>query len=286
MPAPFAAAALEPSTATKSPFTGLGYPTLTIRATDAGFVAPASVDAGRYLVTLTNVGSRHVEAQFVLPPLGVSADEVVATLAGAGTLPAWFYRAIWNGGPADASPSTFATAQVVVDLTPGTWLIVHSDRDRPIAPATLTVTDRVDALDVGPAPDADLLITMRERGFDCPVVVTAGPRVWAVSNVGKVPHELILLSYPRPVTLSQVVAAMLAGDGQPSSGAGIDPDLLAFVGYVPLLSPSVTTWVAMDLAPGSYVAMSGIVRADSAGELELGSVFAAVRGSGTGWGRR
>src|SRR6266545_1074506 len=113
MPGPFAVAVPDPPTAVGSPFAGRDYPALTITATAAGFWVPPEVVAGRYLVTLKNAGGRHLEAQFVLPPAGVTADDVVAMLAGAAVLPSWFYQATWSGGPADASPTPFATTQAV-----------------------------------------------------------------------------------------------------------------------------------------------------------------------------
>src|SRR5215213_53122 len=61
--------------------TSLGYPELSINATDAGVEMPESVAAGRYLVTLTDATDHGMDAFLLRLPDGVTAAEVDALFA-------------------------------------------------------------------------------------------------------------------------------------------------------------------------------------------------------------
>lgn len=245
-----------------------GLPELRVTVTDTGFDAPAEATAGRTLLTVANAAApapdgSGVAATLMLPPAGTSAAEVMAEVhPAAGTPaseepPAWAYQTAFAGGPIVPAGQTM---QAVVDLTPGDWVLWNSDGgpDSPQVPRVIHVAGPAASPADAAEPAADVAVTMQEYAFTgLEQGVPAGPRVWKVTNSGRQPHFMVLVRADKPVTMDQVMAMVALPDNAtppPSLGVG-EQDFSFAVPGIATLGPGETTWVAMDLAPGTYVAL-------------------------------
>jgi hypothetical protein len=231
----------------------LGLPELQITVTDQGFQAPASVAAGWYLVTLDNQSSASLTADMVLLPSGESMESMLAVIATpeAGPPPAWVYQTTWAGGSAAGAGQT---AQSVVQLTEGNWMIWNGGSPTP-APSALTVTAATGTV-TAPSATADVDVSMQEytfTGLENPV--PAGEHVWKISNTGKQPHFMDLIKLPDGTTQQQLTDAINAEmSGTPVAG-GLDVSQIVDLGGTSTVSPGQSMWASFDLAPGTYGAV-------------------------------
>lgn len=93
-------------------------------------------------------------------------------------------------------------------------------------------------------------------GFEFPETLEPGQQVWEVTNDGQVPHELLLVWSPVPVTPERALELI---EGEDSSATPVDggPSLedIVPVGGMGWLSPGMTAWTEVDLQAGTYVAL-------------------------------
>lgn len=136
----------------------IGLPTIDITITKDGFDGiPASLEAGRYLVTATGAeGVDEASAAFIRPPSGMSADDLIGAL-GIGNppplaspsaspeaegpseespLPTFVYQMTFAGGAVIAPAGS---GQVMLDLGPGEWILWADDPESADAPVIFTV---------------------------------------------------------------------------------------------------------------------------------------------------
>jgi hypothetical protein len=251
----------------------LGYPELKVTVTDSGFEGvPAETAAGRYLLT---VEARTTQGPgtgaFFGPPAGMTAEEFLGAIAGpppgadGGTppagaeggdqgggemqLPLFVYQAKFAGG-AQAMPGQ--TAQAVIDLTPGEWMVWADDPSAPQPPAMVKVTDDFPAEVQDPA--ADLTATLVDFKIIIDGALTAGKHILAVPHHGAQPHFLALMKGPDSMTKDQVMAALMAPpDATPEAGGLSENDLQPTL-YTPLQSIGTVTYHEVELEPGTYMA--------------------------------
>lgn len=109
----------------------LGYPKLRFVSDDTMFWHTTAVAAGRYHVVFENQSRFDTLLEVFQLHQGLVLDEALAVLEEAvtGDLAAldFYDEAIWNGGLYAAARTT---AGVVLDFTPGEWVIHHTDQDR------------------------------------------------------------------------------------------------------------------------------------------------------------
>jgi hypothetical protein len=265
-------------------FSGLGYPELVITVTDTGFEGvPATTAAGRYLLTVTNARSAASEnagaVGFVSPtPAGKSAADFlqfVASLAapsatpvggtptggeaGGGEmeqLPLWVYQLHFAGGVYALS----GTAQAVIDLTPGEYVVWGDDPSVPLTPVALSVTGEFpqDVKD----PATDLTATLIDFAITVEGNLTAGKHLMKVQHQGAQPHFLDIEKGPDTMTKAQVQAALLGMEpatpatdaaGTPGAGGLSEGDLHG-VFYSPTQSLGTVTFQSIDLSDGTFLA--------------------------------
>jgi hypothetical protein len=267
-------------------FTDLtGLPELALTGTADGYEGvPAAIAAGRYLVTLASAEDVEFGAavEFLLLPEGVAFADFAALLegfqdaamapmasppagegeaspvaGGAGpAVPEWYFATYLAGGVA-ADPGF--SAQVVLDLRPGTYVVWPGEPGASQAPVELRVTGEAGATPTAAEPAADATITMYEYGFTVEGELTAGPQVLKITNVGAQPHFTIMVRPEEPVTREQVKAlleAELAGmsTADAAAAAGVsDPEQWALAAYAGTLSRGATEWIPVELEPGPYV---------------------------------
>ena len=264
----------------------MGLPEIRVTQTDTTYEGvPAELPAGRYVVTITNNATQgDAIAEFVQLPEGVTFEDVLA-LVGASSPdatpdageaspavegspaaappdvpPDWFYEVHLAGGAAAEAPGV--TAQAIVDLRPGTYVVWDGNPDNPqgqAPPAQLRVTGDAASPAAAPEPAAD--VTIREvktdegYAFELEGELAPGPQVIEVVNDADQPHFFILIRSPGPITRDQALALLMLN---PSTGAtpppGL-PDPTAFVetAGVGTQSAGTTQWLATNLEPGYYV---------------------------------
>jgi hypothetical protein len=105
------------------------------------------------------------------------------------------------------------------------------------------------------AVESDLKVTMKGYKFDFPDQVDAGPQVWEVTNEDAVPHIIVLLRYPGPVTEKDVQDIFAMDMGTPVADMTIDPSKFEGAGEVPFLSQGEISWQEVNLTPGTYIAL-------------------------------
>lgn len=241
-------AAAQQATPTASPLASLGLPELQITATDQGFDAPAEVKAGWYLVTLDNQTTEDITGDIMVLPSGQTADSILSVATPGAAVPAWAYQTTFAGGPAAAAGGS---GQAVVQLTEGDWVIWNGGSATP-APHPLTVTAATGTV-TAPNPTAGVDVQEQEYAFlGLENPVPAGEQVWKITNTGKQPHFMDVVTLPAGTTQQQLMEAINAEmSGTPVAG-GLDLSHITDVGGTSTLSPGQTMWTAFDLAPGTY----------------------------------
>ena len=251
-PAAIAAQQATPDTSS-STLAALGYPELLVRVNGDAFEMPeTTVLAGRTLVRLENVGEESWHGFMLQVPQDVTDEQVVADLGPeAEAPPPWLFQAIYPGFPGETLPGQ--TNLALVDLSPGRYIILSD---------TVQQFEVVgDAATPGAAPEGDEpiangTVNLFDFNFEFPDTVEPGRQLWAVTNTGEQPHELLLARSPQPITTEQVMELM-AGESEEATPTGGGPSFADFepVGGMGWLSPGLTAWTEVDLAPGTYVAL-------------------------------
>ena len=274
LPGPIAPSAQDGALAASgSPLERLGYPELRITATDDGVELPSEVAAGRYLVVLDNATPYDVEVSLILPPNGLTGDDLMATPAAEDMPPAWFYEATIAGGVA-AGPN--GTDRAVLELTPaGGWVVEVRRSPADDAGATPPADFQEHSLlplavsgDATPGAEAEPVVAavtmLQDFAFAIRTDLPTGPQVWQLTNTGTQPHHFVLFRVPGPIDDEQVIELLaiefgLRGEGAtPTAGMptwATDPGAFEQVAYGSVLSAGRSEWVAVDLTPDTYVAV-------------------------------
>jgi hypothetical protein len=249
----------------------LGLPELRITITDTGFEAPAEVSAGPVLLTVTNASSNQdvtADADFVQLPAGTTIADVTAFFGPPLTTPAtpaadgaegaaldWLYQATWSGGPIVPAGQT---VHAVVDLTPGDWFLVNDSIGATQQPVALRVTTGAATPATMEEPAADVAVQLQEYAFvGLEHGVAAGPHLWQLTNAGEEPHYMLLLGAPAGISMDQVMTLLQMPEEAtpPPSIPYQETDFDFNQPGLALISPGQTAWLALDLAPGTYLAL-------------------------------
>ncbi len=231
-----------------SPLAELGYPELNIAVSDGTPELPAEIESGRYRVTATNETESFGSVTLVVLPEGMTLDEAMADETA-------FYTATIPGS-LSLDPGT--TTEAVIDVLPGELAVVvgfwEGDADPP--PQIITVTGDAAAVESAQMPDAAVEATLIDFGFEMPETVAAGPGIWKVTNNGEQPHEMVVFQVPEGTTLEQIqaIAEADASGATPPADAP-NPDEFVPAGGVATMSSGQTVWTALDLEPGTYMAL-------------------------------
>lgn len=272
----------------------LGYPELRVTSDGATSDLPTELEAGRYHVILENSSEVDIDLEFYQLPEGVTVDDLSATFdelsasEGPGfALPDYFFDMVLNGG---ATSLPGKTGEVVLDLTPGEWVVNLFTYD----PETDESANTLTTLAVtGDMPELDAVanavdIEMAEMYFNVPDSISSGPQVWHVFNSGFQLHHTILSLVPEGTTEDQIMelAASFMGPPQASPEAGATPVQaeatpvetgLSFedvedVFYTLVMSNEVSNWFEVDLEPGTYAMICFIPDPSGAPHVMLGMV--------------
>ena len=259
-------------------FASLGYPELAITVTTTGFEGvPESTAAGRYLLKLTSSlpasdTSNSGAIGFMSgTSIGMSAADLMQFLGGiagppegtpaAGAspaaeeeqgqmLPLEVYQLHFAGG-------TYApagqTAQAVLDLVPGEYVVWGDDPSAPQKPTTMTVTGDFpqDVKD----PTADITATLIDFAITIEGSLTAGKHVIKVQHHGAQPHFLDIEKGPDNMTKDMVMASFFGEvNGTPAAGGSIAESDMQPVFFSPTQSIGTVTWQEIELTAGTFLA--------------------------------
>ncbi len=257
----------------------LGLPTLDVTVTASGYEGiPESLEAGRYLVTVTaseDTGEFGGGVGFVQPS-GMTADEFLGLLSGppegspvaapegtpaeggeemGGPPPAVFESHYAGGIFANAGQSE----EIVLDLPPGEWIAWGEDPGSPQEPIIFEVTGEMPADLV--EPESSATVTMGEYVIKVTEgELTAGTTVLKIENIGAQPHFVFGALGPDDMTAEQVGVALeeeaAAGmSGTPPAYSDFNPDEdLSFESsfYSGTQSTGTTIWLPVNLQAGTY----------------------------------
>lgn len=288
-----AAAQNATATAGGGDLASLGLPTLDITVNADSFDGAPSGDlaAGRYLLTAKIAdGVEFGAAAFMSPPAGMSAEEFMsaAGVGGGGTppsgaaggtppagaapegspaageqqgggeemqLPLFVYKAMFAGG---AGGPGGTTAQAVIDLPPGEWIMWGDDPSAPQPPVTFNVTGDMPA-DL-PEPNADITFTLIDFAISVDGNLSAGDHVVKVQNHGAQPHFVVVMKGPDSMTNDDLVAVLNMEMGMEPAGTPaplpFDPEKdLMPVAQTSTQSIGTELWTMMSLESGTYAAL-------------------------------
>jgi hypothetical protein len=270
-------AAIAQDATPSSGLEGFGFPTLDITVTaDAFEGVPESIPAGRYLVTVT-ASEENAEGAGVgfVQPVGISADEFVASFSPGGgatgspvdedmavpspsdnemggeeEVPPFIFDSVFAGG-VYAGPG--ATAQIILDLTPGEWVAWGDDPAAAWTPVAFEVTGEMPTDLTEPTSGATL--TMGEYIINVTEgELVAGQQVIKIENIGAQPHFIVADGTQAEIT-NEDVAALLESE---MTGTPAPVDFNPEEDFIPQFftgtqSTGTTVWVSVDLMPGNLV---------------------------------
>jgi hypothetical protein len=239
--------------ASGSGLAALSYSELLVRVNGDAFEMPeTTVPAGRTLVRLENVGEESWHGFMLQVPEDVTDEQVVADLGPeAEAPPPWMFEAIYPGFPGETLPGQ--TNLALVDLSPGRYLVLGDTVQQFEVVGDMATPGATPA---AREPVAAGTVRLFEYNFQFPDAQALGRQVWAVTNAGREPHELLLARSPEPVTAEQVMQ-LLADPSEVATPSGGGPSFADFepAGGIGWLSPGLTAWTEVDLTPGTYVAL-------------------------------
>jgi hypothetical protein len=279
------AVAQEATPQAESPFAELGLPELDIIATVDGLDGfPGQVEAGRYLVRVTADEELEFGGGFELvQPSGITAAEFLEMMgppseeAGAAAVeatpvgeliasPAAVGEEEMGGPPPEIFDATWAggvfveggsTAEVVLDITPGEWIVSTEGEFDPIVfEATGEMPTDL------PEPQAAATLTMGEYFINVSEGdLTSGSYVVRIDNVGAQPHFVGWVQVPAglteaqlEVTLQEETEAEMTGTPPAYSGFNPDEDIEAFIVFTGTQSMGTSQWVQVDgVEAGTHV---------------------------------
>lgn len=281
---PFGSAVAQDATPEAEPvasaLAGLGLPEISVTASDLTYAiafGPPLVE-GWHLVSLTNASAAPATVNFAQIPEEQSIGDLSSVLfesfqGAGGELPEWWANVSFAGG-AWAGPGE--TTQTAIYLTPGTWASFSTNpvSVQPVQSVKVATPEELvtnygmepvaspvasEATPVAEGLPSDGSITIADGSLTPSAAPVAGPQVWAVTNNSAQASEIILVGVDYAIPAEEAVlwaetfAAGNIGNAWLVNGSGI-------------VSPGDTAYVAVDLAPGTYVLFSTVP--DAAGGIQ------------------
>lgn len=286
-----ATAEASPVIAEAGAFEGLDLTEIVVTAEQYTFSAsvPGAMPEGWYIITLDNQSDAVASLNLALLPEGTSGGDLSAAIAESfqgegGEMPDWWGDASFAGGNVAAAGETNST---VVYLVPGKWYMFSTNPSSIQSPASFNILTPEELEenygvaaeaspvaspegDMAAAPDgvsATSTIDVADDSLTLDNEPAAAQQVIQVSNSGEQVHDVVILQTAD--TLDEDAAASLAD----SWAKGEETDATV-AGGVGTLSTDATAYVALDVAPGTYIAFSSLP--DENGGLQVDNGVVAV----------
>lgn len=230
-----------------------GITELTITLTDEGFSFPEGTTSGRYAVSIVNESSVPSHSSLGLLQEGIDLAIVEEAMASESEdVPQWVLDTKWVGLPDWGFPGETRTG--IVDLPPGAYLGFSPFE------GWFNIIDIPGEPVSAPDPEATVSVQLVEMGFSGGLdTFPAGPQLLQVTNTGTTLHDIQFLAVPEGSTTEHAMEMFMleesGGTPSPDNPLSALNDEFAPVAATSILAPGVTTWVNVDLAPGSYLVM-------------------------------
>ena len=241
-----------------------GFPELPITFNGETFEVPSEVEAGYHVVVLTPSADTAVYVDFMQPPAGLSHEEAVEAALQAAAMdvvePGWVF-----GGGSYALMNT--PTRFIVHLEPGEWQIAASwqldeegaEEIMELHPLTVGEDGASSAGEMDPEPG--VVMEMVDTAFEgIPATIPSGPTLFEVRNVGEQPRQMVLFRTDRALTSDDFADWFASMESATPAAPAFQ---LTWVGYAALTSPGYSTWIELDLEPGTYTATSWVVDPES-----------------------
>jgi hypothetical protein len=181
-----------------------------------------------------------------------------------------------TGGPAAVDPTL--TSEVIVDLTPGQYVLVcfveSPDGVPHLAKGMVRLLEVTAPPMAGTPPSAAQTVTMRDFTFEAPATFPIGRTVVRVVNDGPQPHEMAVVRLAQGRALTDVTQFFSVQPGTPPSG----PPPFQSVGGMQGLDRGGAGFAVLDLQAGDY-AMICLIPDPGSGrthlDLGMGRAFSA-----------
>jgi hypothetical protein len=222
---------------------GVAIPEVELVGTNDALTFPSEVSAGINHITVRNDSDTIMHTFTMRIPDGMSDDEARASLA-QDDPGEWFATTFFAGNPDEPEPGGGELTGYTF-YVPGRYMVANPFSDGIVAPF-----DVAGKTWGRPAPVADIeigLIDMAFLGFDTPI--PTGPHLWRLTNHGTMWHDMTTFKAPDGSTVDDLFAAF-----ETTPEDQIFPDGYTVTGGIGATSPGVTTWVELDLAPGTHIA--------------------------------
>ena len=238
----------------------LGLPEINLSISDAIEGMPESVEAGRYLVSVTGEAGPDdyaLGALFMQLPEGLAFEDAMAQAAQSEDVPPFFYDAVFAGGVAALVPAGQTSSVAIIDLAPGAgqWVLLDPSFSRAPLPFEVTGEMPTDLTD----PESAATLSMGEMYIEVSEgTLAAGENVVKVVNEGAQPHFIEVMKVPEGTTNDNITGAIEAEMGATPSAEPLNFEEAMPAGYIPEQSAGVTAWHTLSLEAGTYAVMCWI----------------------------
>jgi hypothetical protein len=106
-------------------------------------------------------------------------------------------------------------------------------------------------------PEPGVVMEMVDVAFEgIPATIPTGPILFEVRNVGEQPRQMVLFRTDRALTPDDFADFFASMESATPAAPAFQ---MTWVGYAALTSPGHSTWIELDLDPGTYTATSWVV---------------------------
>lgn len=218
---------------------------LLVKATDFGFASLDTIESGFVRIRMENAGQELHHLQMIRLENGLTAQTV---LDHARKQELIFPGLKFVGGP--TVPGAGKASEVVLDLTPGRYLMVCYMTSGKVRHLLMGMTRELVVLPArqpGAVPPLeDERMILRSYSFEADSVMQPGRRMFRVENQSEEPHEAFLARVPNGGSVESIMTWLR----KPSNPPPFEP-----AGGTMVLSKGESALVPLDLTAGQYALM-------------------------------
>lgn len=205
------------------------------------FEGPSILPEGRTVIQVRNHGREAHHVQLLKLDKGKTAPELAEALRHRVVqIPSWAKQ---MGGPNGISAG--GEAEAVVDLTPGSYVVVCVIPSRDGMPHVARgMYQELQVIEAPSASHYDYHLAMRDFSFAVPEQIRAGRRTFRVFNRGSQPHEVTLVRLDPGAAVRDVMASMNPDEASSFPGT--------LMGGLSGLEPGTEGFFTTTLTPGRY----------------------------------
>lgn len=216
-------------------------PIIVVTATDFAFAGPDTIQSGPNVIRLVNQGAETHHISMFRLDSAHTVQDLMALPPGAN--PAWLVAV---GGPNAATPGD--SVRATLNLEPGNYVMlcfISGPDQKPhfmkgmVRPLTVVAATGP----VAQEPSADVIMTLKDYGFDIAPAITAGRKTIRVNNAGPQGHEIVLVRLQAGKTMQDFANWTNTMQGPPPG---------ELINGVSGLSPGQHAFFTNNYTPGTY----------------------------------